>query len=165
MPAWRPAAVDTSMNSRETRLYVILSINLQGDDDCAISTCPSFLAQLHAHQTRPRGYTGAITHPQKGATSMTQNTNESNQRDYSCEIMSFVVILILSALSHVWFIAIALCAAMALWVTIVLVGQWAHRAAEAYLRTTRSQMEMAPSQADSGSQVFRPAEIRQSVDC
>jgi len=96
---------------------------------------------------------------------MTQNTNESNQREYSCEIMSFVVILILSALSHVWFIAIALCAAMALWVTIALVGQWAHRAAEAYLRSTRSQMEMAPSPADCGSQVFRPAEIRQSVDC
>jgi hypothetical protein len=96
---------------------------------------------------------------------MAQNTNEPKKRDYSCELISFVVIIILSALSHVWFIAVALCAAVALWGTIVLMAKWAHAAAEAYLRSSRAQMEMAPSPADSGSQVFRPSEIRQSVDC
>jgi hypothetical protein len=48
---------------------------------------------------------------------------EPNKGDYSCEIMSFPVLAILSALSHFWFIIIAICIGMLLWVTIVLLGQ------------------------------------------
>ena|SRR6202158_764319 len=35
-------------------------------------------------------------------------------RDYSCEIMALIVLTVLSALSHFWYIMIAICAAMAL---------------------------------------------------
>ena len=35
-------------------------------------------------------------------------------RDYSCEIMAIIVLTVLSALSHFWYIMIAICAAMAL---------------------------------------------------
>ena len=38
----------------------------------------------------------------------------SAKRDYSCEIMGLIVLTILSALSHFWYIMIAICAAAAL---------------------------------------------------
>ncbi len=40
-----------------------------------------------------------------------------NARDYGCEIISFVVLLVLSALSHFWYIMIVICAGTVLWAT------------------------------------------------
>ena len=48
--------------------------------------------------------------------------NKLNRRDYSCEIISVVVLLLLSALSHFWYIAIAAGFAIAAWQTIRLLG-------------------------------------------
>jgi hypothetical protein len=38
----------------------------------------------------------------------------SGNRDYSCEIMSLIVLTVLSALSHFWYIMIAICIVIAL---------------------------------------------------
>jgi hypothetical protein len=38
----------------------------------------------------------------------------TGNKDYSCEIMSLIVLTVLSALSHFWYIMIAICAVMAL---------------------------------------------------
>jgi hypothetical protein len=40
-----------------------------------------------------------------------------NAHDYGCEIISFVVLLVLSALSHFWYIMIVVCAGTAFWAT------------------------------------------------
>jgi len=48
--------------------------------------------------------------------------DQLNKRDYSCEIISVVVLVLLSALSHFWYIAIAAAFAIAAWQTIRLLG-------------------------------------------
>jgi hypothetical protein len=40
----------------------------------------------------------------------------SSKRGYDCEIISFVVLFVLSALSHFWYIMIAICAGIAIWI-------------------------------------------------
>ena len=39
----------------------------------------------------------------------------NSTRDYSCELLSFIVLFVLSALSHFWFIMIAICIGIGLW--------------------------------------------------
>jgi len=41
----------------------------------------------------------------------------SSKRGYDCEILSFVVLFVLSALSHFWYIMIFICAGIAVWGT------------------------------------------------
>ncbi len=54
---------------------------------------------------------------------MIEKTDASNHADYGCEILSFLVLVILSALSHFWYIVIAICAAFVFCGAIVLLGQ------------------------------------------
>jgi uncharacterized membrane protein YoaK (UPF0700 family) len=60
----------------------------------------------------------------KGRVAQMNESKETRKKgDYSCEILSFVVIVILSALSHFWYIAFAICAGIFLWGLIVLLGK------------------------------------------
>jgi hypothetical protein len=44
---------------------------------------------------------------------MAQGASMTTKRDYSSEIMGLIVLTTLSALSHFWYLLIAICAAMA----------------------------------------------------
>ena len=63
---------------------------------------------------------------------------ERKPKDYSCEIISFVVLIGLSALSHFWFIAIGITAGTLVWALLRLVRQliwWAARTRIVPIRT------------------------------
>ncbi|HEX4641836.1 MAG TPA: hypothetical protein VH161_00165 [Candidatus Acidoferrales bacterium] len=91
---------------------------------------------------------------------MIDSTEELKKRDYSCEIISAIVLLGLSALSHFWFIAIAGAAGTALWGAVLLLKQaWSLAASrmDEYAAVVRLK--------GAASQVFPPRKLRQSVDC
>ena len=46
-----------------------------------------------------------------------------SKHDYGCEIMSFIVLFILSALSHFWYIMILICIGAAVWGTGALLAR------------------------------------------
>jgi hypothetical protein len=60
---------------------------------------------------------------------MTEKENEPEKPDYWIEIASFIVLVILSALSQVWYIVIAIAAAILLWRAAVLLVYLARAAA------------------------------------
>jgi hypothetical protein len=45
------------------------------------------------------------------------------RRDYSCEIMGIIVLTVLSALSHFWYILIAICVVTGLTVAVLLISR------------------------------------------
>jgi hypothetical protein len=96
---------------------------------------------------------------------MAERAEEPKERDYSCEIISFVVLVILSELSHFWYIMIAICIAVLFWGAIVLLGQLAVLAASTFSWRPRARRANDGRADDSGNQVFQPSKIRQSVDC
>ena len=96
---------------------------------------------------------------------MIEKVEESKRRDYSCEIISLVVLVILSGLSHFWYILIAAGIAGLFWGAIVLLGQLATIAARKFFRAPRAVQTMERNSIVPGTQVFQPSEIRQSVDC
>ena len=92
-------------------------------------------------------------------TSMDSDSVEK-KRDYSCEIISALALLSLSALSHFWLLAIAAGALLAVWGFIVLMLRaWSFAALRMEFRRTASAM------SPSAPQVFLPEKIRPSVDC
>jgi hypothetical protein len=96
---------------------------------------------------------------------MTEKTEEEKKRDYSCEILSFIVLVILSALSHFWYIVIAMGIGIIFWFAIALLGQLLV-SAHIWLPSHSPSREPNGHRAgDSGTQVFLPRKIRQSVDC
>ncbi|MFI5072220.1 MAG: hypothetical protein ACHP8A_15140 [Terriglobales bacterium] len=54
---------------------------------------------------------------------MTDSADTGKKSDYSCEILSFIVLVILSALSHFWYILFFFCAGIIVWGAVVLLGQ------------------------------------------
>jgi len=82
------------------------------------------------------------------------------QRDYGCEIISAVVLLSLSALSHFWLLAIAAGALLAMWGLVVMMMR-AWNFASSRVEFRRSAAAVSPSTP----QVFLPEKIRPSVDC
>jgi hypothetical protein len=63
---------------------------------------------------------------------------EGKTKDYSCEIISFVVLIALSALSHFWFIAIGITVGTLVWALITSLRQlisWATRTRIVPIRT------------------------------
>jgi hypothetical protein len=96
---------------------------------------------------------------------MTQKANEPKKRDYICEIISFIVLVILSELSHFWYIVIAICIAMIFWAAIVLPGQLALFAASTFPWLPRARHTNKRKTGDPGNQVFQRSKILQSVDC
>ncbi len=95
---------------------------------------------------------------------MIEKTDESNQSDYSCEIASFFVLVLLSALSHFWYIVIGIVLAAVASAAIVMLIRVLRSAAENVTWPARVAQRFAEND-DSAGQVFQPAKIRQSVDC
>ena len=54
---------------------------------------------------------------------MIEKADRQDKSDYSCEILSFFVLVILSALSHFWFIVIGICIAIIFCAAIAVLGQ------------------------------------------
>ena len=54
---------------------------------------------------------------------MTESADHGKKNDYSCEILSFIVLTILSALSHFWYILFIFCAGIVFWGAVVLLRQ------------------------------------------
>jgi hypothetical protein len=96
---------------------------------------------------------------------MAERAEEPKKRDYSCEIISFVVLVILSELSHFWYIMIAICIAVVFWGAIVMLGQLAVTAASTFSSRPRARRANDGRADNSGNQVFQPSKIRQNVDC
>jgi hypothetical protein len=98
---------------------------------------------------------------------MAEKASEPSKHDYSCEILSFIVLVLLSALSHFWYIVIAICAGIVFWGALALFGQLMLRAAGTLPWHVRSKRTIAEETEDGDSepQVFLPRKIRQSVDC
>ena len=63
---------------------------------------------------------------------MIEKAETQEKRDYSCEAMSLVVLVILSALSHFWYVVIALGIGIAVWGAVTLLGQVLLSASEAH---------------------------------
>jgi hypothetical protein len=96
---------------------------------------------------------------------MTEKADDPKKRDYSCEIISFIVLFILSELSHFWYIAIAICIGIIFWGAVVLLGKLILSAARMFSRHLGARPANNRKTADSGDQVFLPRKIRQTVDC
>jgi hypothetical protein len=60
---------------------------------------------------------------------MIEKLDGQDKNDYSCEIVSFIVLIVLSALSHFWFIVIGTAVAIVFSAAIVLLGQLVRYAA------------------------------------
>jgi|SRR5580704_2262524 hypothetical protein len=78
---------------------------------------------------------------------MIEKSDGRDNNDYSCEIVSFIVLVILSALSHFWFIVVGTAVAIVFWAAIVLLGQlvrytastfpWRPRSKQIHIENTR----------------------------
>jgi hypothetical protein len=68
---------------------------------------------------------------------MTESAEHGKKSDYSCEILSFIVLAILSALSHFWYILLIFCAGIIFWGAVVLLGRALHSAAMTFPSHTR----------------------------
>lgn len=96
---------------------------------------------------------------------MTEKMDETKKRDYSCEFISFIVIIVLSELSHFWYIVIAFCFAALCWGAIVMLGKLVIFASSRFSWRLRASHTPDRNAVDIGSQVFQPSKIRQSLDC
>ena len=63
---------------------------------------------------------------------MIEKAEAQEKHDYSCEAMSLVVLIILSALSHFWYVVIAIGIGIAVWGAVALLGQALLSASEAH---------------------------------
>jgi hypothetical protein len=95
---------------------------------------------------------------------MTDKEDRPEQGDYYYEIVSFLVLIILSGLSHFWFILIGICAMMLFWGAFVLLMQAVRYATNSFARRARATKPNNVIISDSRNQVFLPVKIRQSVD-
>jgi hypothetical protein len=95
---------------------------------------------------------------------MTDKEDRPEKGDYYYEIVSFIVLVILSGLSHFWFILIGICAMMLLWGGVLLLMQAARYASNSFSRRARATQTNNVIMSDSRNQVFLPVKIRQSVD-
>ncbi len=96
---------------------------------------------------------------------MTNNRNVTTQVDFSCELLAFIVLVILSALSHFWYIVIAICIGVLFCGAIILLAQLVRLASRRISRRPLVKRLNHSQSGDSSNQVFQPSKIRQSVDC
>ncbi len=95
---------------------------------------------------------------------MTDKEDLPQKGDYFYEIVSFIVLVILSGLSHFWFILIAICALMLFWVGILLVMHAVRYATNSFSQRVSTTQINNVIMSNSRNQVFLPVKIRQSVD-
>ena len=79
---------------------------------------------------------------------MAQGTDRRKNGDYSCEVLSLIVLFILSAFSHFWYILIAVGIGISLWVGLVLVGRLLLSAAQALPRHRKSLAPLVTTQSE-----------------
>lgn len=79
---------------------------------------------------------------------MTHGADGCNNGDYSCELLSLIVLFLLSALSHFWYLFIAIGIGLFLWVGVVLLGSSLMSAAHALPRHGRCPWPMAKSRSE-----------------
>ena len=94
----------------------------------------------------------------------TEEEEKQEKGDYFYGIVSFIVLAILSGLSHFWYIAIAVCFAIFFWGAAVLLIQGVRSTARAFSLPTSAARPNRYAASGSRSQVFLPGKIRQSVD-
>jgi|HubBroStandDraft_4_1064222.scaffolds.fasta_scaffold1162430_1 hypothetical protein len=82
---------------------------------------------------------------------MAETADNPKTSDYSCEILSFIVLIILSALSHFWYILFVFCAGIIFWGAVVLMGKVL---ATAVLTWKARGLTNQGNESDSGNQVF-----------
>jgi Ca2+/Na+ antiporter len=148
------------------------SSELHENVDCCLPPVLSFwMALRHTREFGEAGLGSAdiIREILRGQeTKMIEKTDDQDKSqdksDYSCEILSFVVLVILSALSHFWFIVIGICFAIVVGAAIILLGQFVRTAATALPWLSSLETDELLKRRDSRSQVFLPRKIRQSVD-
>jgi len=87
---------------------------------------------------------------------MSERAHEPRKRDYSCEILSFIVLVILSDLSHFWLIVIALCIGIVFWGAILIFGQLVLSTFGDLPWRPRVRHLNSSIPADSGNQFFLP---------
>ena len=91
---------------------------------------------------------------------MTESGGDLKKGDYSCEIISALVLLALSALSRFWLIAIAAAAGIAVWGVLLLLKEtWKFTARRVDSPQALERLKGA------AAQVFSLRKLRQSVDC
>jgi hypothetical protein len=76
---------------------------------------------------------------------MTEMADNRKKGNYDCEILSFIVLFILSALSHFWYILFAICAGIIFWGAVVLLGQLLMSAARTFPMYGRRMLAKMPS--------------------
>jgi hypothetical protein len=125
------------------------------------------IVTIHELEESRRGLVEAVIAKslQGQETRITEKAHEPEQRDYSREIISFVVLVILSELSHFWYIVIAICISILFGGAIFMLGKLALSAASTFSWRLRARRTNDRKAGDSGNQVFQPSEIRQSLDC
>jgi hypothetical protein len=96
---------------------------------------------------------------------MSEKQGHPSKPDYSIEIGSFIVLVILSGLSHFWYIVIAICIGMLFWATVALIVRLARSAANGLSSAPRATQANSSKHSGFQNQVFQPRKIRQSVDC
>lgn len=96
---------------------------------------------------------------------MSEKKDHPSKPDYSIEIGSFVVLVILSGLSHFWYIVIAICIGMLFWVAVRLLVRLARSVATGFPGQPLAIQPNRCKQRGFQNQVFQPRKIRQSVDC
>jgi hypothetical protein len=72
---------------------------------------------------------------------MSQEGDAPVHHDYSCETIGAIALLILSALSHFWYIAIALSFFIVLWAAVQFAAKMVHAATEARVRVRVAHVE------------------------
>jgi hypothetical protein len=120
-----------------------LSPKLQGNVDCPrllLATIYGYSGRsfftLDASRCCQRVFTSMM--PEGAPMPAIEPAEERTSKDYSCEIISFVVLLGLSALSHFWFIAIGISFGSLMWAFIRLLRQmisWAAKTRIVPIRT------------------------------
>ena len=96
---------------------------------------------------------------------MAEKRNGAKKRDYSCEILSLIVLVILSDLSHFWLIMIAICIGIVFWGGGVLLAHLV--LSKVWVLPWRFHVRKKGDSkfGDFENEVFQPRKIRQNVDC
>jgi hypothetical protein len=106
-------------------------LEVHGRVDCDFPVIPTFSTpllrncELHVRELSmiQTGGASACAPGSEGAKHMNEAAGWLKGYDNSCKILSFLVLLILSALSHFWLIFIAICVGIIAWNAIALLAR------------------------------------------
>ena len=89
---------------------------------------------------------------------MAQGTDRGNNGDYSCEVLSLIVLFVLSALSHFWYVLMAVGVGISLWLGVLLLGRFLVFATRTFPRREKcpSTTVRGPSAAERHSPQWYP---------